>query len=163
MRADGVNWLLFRAIAVLISYCAVGSFSPKPYFSSVIGMFAIMMGGMMFVRYMRASYEILVNERRGEFGGHIAVLGAASIGFGLVFSGLFRILWGYYGSPPEWTGTSISSFGLFMIVLGSYLIAKAPEAAQVRHKFPTALWQNAIIIMAIIAAFVAGTHFSDFQ
>lgn len=164
MNKDNINWLLVKAIAILVSYCIVGYFTPKPYISSVTGMFAIMIGGMMFFRYIETAYEILVKQRRGESGGgHIAILGATAVGFGLVYSGLFRIIWNYFESPLDWAGTSTSTFGLFMIVLGSLLIARAPEAVSGPSKFPTGFWRNTIILMGFIVAFVAGMHFSNFQ
>ncbi|MGA1801500.1 hypothetical protein [Rhizobium sp. HT1-10] len=163
MKTEAVNWLLLRSVGIFCSYCIIGFFTPKPYVSSIIGMGALMVGGMMFVRYIETCYEIIVKQRRGKMGGHIAILGAGAVGFGLVFSGMFRIIWSYYGSPSEWAGTAISSFGLFMIVLGSYLIARAPDAVQVRSRFPSGFWQKTGVLMLIILAFVAGTHFASFQ
>jgi len=164
MKTETTNWLLIRAIGILVAYCIIGFLTPKPYVSSIIGMGALMVGGMMFVRYVETCYEIVVKQLRSkEGGGHIAILGAGSVGFGLVYSGMFRVIWSYFGSPPEWTGTALSSFGLFMMVLGSYLIARAPDAVQVRSRFPSGFWQKTGVLMLIILAFVAGTHFASFQ
>lgn len=162
MKTETMNWLFIRAIGIFVAYAIVGYFTPKPYISSAIGMFALLVGGLMFFRYIETVYNILIKRDRGEHGGHVAILGAASVGFGMVYSGMYRIIWSYFGSRVEWTGTALSSFGLFMIVLGSYLIARAPEGITAASRFPSGFWQKTMVLMLIILAFVAGTHFASF-
>lgn len=157
------NKLLIHAILIFGTYWAVAFVSPNPYVSSAMSLLSLMAGFLMFGRYVSTSYDILINGERSEVGSHYAILGATTVAAGLIYSGMFSLMWIYFQQPPHWTGTAVSSFGRGMIALGLWLMAISPDSLSHGAKFPNGFWRATLVVMAIIIAFVAGTHFADLQ
>lgn len=153
------NWLLISLAVVYAAYVCVGMMTPRPYISSVVGIMATLAGAFMFSRYAGKAWDILWNRERGMYGAHNAVLGAAEFSLGLVVSGLYRLAWNYFDQPLAWSGTWVSSLGLFMIAKGAYRMAISPSDDIAQTKFPDGFWSVVIWLFGLMVAFVAGTHF----
>lgn len=155
------NRLLMNGFILLVIYAMMGVVIPNPYVSSAMSLLSMMAGGAMFFRYAETSYQILFHGERSEGGGHLAILGASIQSAGVVYSGLFSLLWIYFGQPPEWAGTAVSSFGRGMIAVGFWMMTVSVDDPAVPSKYPSGFWRMVLIACAIVVAFVAGTHFSN--
>ncbi len=155
------NPLLRNGIVLLLLYVMMGVTVPNPYVSSAMSLLSLMAGVAMFSRYAETSYEILFKGERSSGGGHLAVLGASIQSAGVIYSGLFSLIWIYYGQPPEWTGTAVSSFGRGLVAVGFWMMTVSVDDPTVPSKYPSGFWRMVFIACAIVVAFVAGTHFSN--
>lgn len=153
------NWLLFTLVIVYSAYVAVGMVTPKPYMSSIVGIMAFAAGAFMFMRYASKAWDIVWKQERGQYGAHNAVLGATELAAGMVYSGMFRLAWNYYGQPDSWVGTWFSSLGLFMIAKGAYRVAISPAEDLQAHKFPEGFWTVVMWLFGLMIAYVAGATF----
>lgn len=153
------NWLLISLAVIYAAYVVIGHFTPRPYISSVVSIMALMAGTFMFARYAGAAWRVLWKHERGAFGAHQAVLGAAELGLGMVYSGMYRLVWNYYGQPDSWAATWFSSLGLFMIAKGAYRIALSPTDDIPTHRFPEGFWTIILWLFGLICAYVAGATF----
>lgn len=153
------NRLLLTILTVYAIYVFVGHFTPRPYMSSIVGIMSFGAGVFMFVRYAGTAWNILWNQERGKYGAHDAVLGAAELALGMIYSGLFRLMWIYFDQPDSWSGTWFSSLGLFMIAKGAYRVALSPSDDLPVHRFPKDFWTIVFILFAVILAYVAGATF----
>lgn len=153
------NYLLLTLFAIYGSYVLVGHFTPRPYISSLVGIMSMIAGLFMFGRYARAAWDVLWNKERGEYGSHYAVLGAAELAAGMVYSGMYRLVWNYFGQPESWTGTWFSSLGLFCIAKGAYRVALSPSDDLPSHKFPEGFWTIAFWLFGLMLAYIAGATF----
>lgn len=155
------NRLLMNGVILLTIYLAMGITVPNPYVSSAMSLLSMMAGGAMFFRYAETSYEILFRGMRSSGGGHLAVLGASIQSAGVIYSGLFTLIWIYFDQPTEWTGTAYSSFGRALIAVGFWMMTVSADDPAVPSRYPSGFWRMLLIACAIVVAFVAGTHFSD--
>lgn len=153
------NWLLITLVTIYVSYVLIGHYTPRPYISSVVGIMSLIAGLFMFGRYARTAWDILWNRERGSYGAHNAVLGAAELSLGMVYSGMYRLVWNYFEQPDTWTGTWYSSIGLFMIAKGAYRMALSPTDDLPTHKFPEGFWTVALWLFGLMIAYVAGATF----
>lgn len=153
------NWLLLSMVIVYTVYGVVGSFTPCPYMSSVVGIMALMAGLFMFIRYAGAAWRVLWNHERGENGAHQAILGATELGFGMVYSGMFRLVWNYFDQPDSWVGTWFASLGLFIIAKGAYRVALSPSDNILTHRFPEGFWTIVMWLFGLMLAYIAGATF----
>jgi len=153
------NWLLISIVVIYTVYVLIGSFTPRPYISSVVGIMALMAGLFMFARYAGAAWRILWHHERGAFGAHQAGLGAAELGLGMVYSGMYRLVWNYFDQPNTWSGTWFSSLGLFLIAKGAYRVALSPTDELRTDRFPEGFWTVVLWIFGLICAYVAGATF----
>jgi hypothetical protein len=153
------NWLLFTLVIVYAAYIGVGMITPRPYMSSIVGIMALIAGVFMFSRYVGAAWDILWNRRRGEYGAHDAIVGAAEFALGMVYSGMFRLVWNYYGQPDNWQATWFSSLGLFMIAKGAYRMAISPTEELQATRFPEGFWTVVVWLFGLMIAYVAGATF----
>ena len=99
------NWLLLRIAVVYALYVAIGVAVPRPYIFSIVSILATIGGTVLFARYAREAWRIVWNQERGSYGAHHAVLGAAEVGLGLMYMGLFRLTFNYFGQPDTWQAT----------------------------------------------------------
>jgi hypothetical protein len=113
----------------------------------------------MFSRYAVKAWDVIWNQERGRYGAHNAVVGAAELGLGMVYSGMYRLVWNYYGQPDTWAATWFSSLGLFMIAKGAYRIAISPSDELQAQRFPEGFWTVVMWLFAIMLAYVAGATF----
>lgn len=153
------NWLLITLAVVYAAYIGIGMITPRPYMSSIVSIMALMAGVFMFSRYAGKAWDILWKGERGEYGAHNAVLGAAELALGMVYSGMFRLTWNYYGQPDTWSSTWFASLGLFMIAKGAYRIAISPTDDLKAQKLPEGFWTLLMWLFAIMIAYVAGATF----
>lgn len=153
------NQLLLTIMAVYAVYVFIGYMTPRPYISSIVGILSLGAGVFMFSRYARAAWDVLWNRERAPYGAHDAVLGAAELALGMVYSGLFRLSWNYFGQPDTWSGTWYSSLGLFMIAKGAYRIALSPEDELPTSRLPRNVLTALFFGFALIVAYVAGATF----
>lgn len=156
------NWLLLQVALIYAGYAAMAFFVPRPYVASAVSILALMAGFLLLSRYIGKALDILLRMERGEFGGHNSILGATEMSSGVVYSGMFRLLWVYFGQPETWVSTGLSSLGLFMIAKGAYRLALSPGEVEDPHKFPSWFWSRLLWIFGLIIAFLLGTHFSSF-
>jgi hypothetical protein len=115
----------------------------------------------MLFRFAPKAYDVLFKAERGEYGAHSSILGAAEIASGIVYSGMYRLLWIYFGQPTAWTGTALSSLGLFMIAKGSYRLAISPDDLDTFHQFYDRFWLVILWLFSLVIVFIAGAHFSS--
>lgn len=153
------NWLLLTLVTVYAAYVLVGHYTPRPYISSVVGIASLIAGLFMFFRYARTAWDIIWNQERGAYGAHNAVLGAAELASGMIYSGSYRLVWNYFGQPESWTGTWFSSLGLFMIAKGAYRVALSPTDDLPSHRFPEGFWTIVLWLFGLMIAYVAGATF----
>ena len=154
------NRLLITLVIIYVAYVGIGWFTPRPYISSVVGILSLMAGTFMFARYAGKAWDILWKQERGKYGAHNAILGATELALGMCYSGMYRLIWNYYGSPETWSGTWFSSLGLFLVAKGAYRMAISPTDDINPHNFPDGFWNVVLWVFAIIIAFIAGTHFA---
>lgn len=153
------NWLLFTLVVVYAAYVVIGMVTPRPYMSSVVAIMALLAGLFMFGRYAVKAWDIIWNQERGLYGAHNAVLGAAELALGMVYSGMFRLIWNYYGQPDNWSATWFSSLGLFMIAKGAYRVALSPSDDLQTQRFPEGFWTVVMWLFGLMIAYVAGATF----
>lgn len=153
------NRLLLTILLIYAVYIFVGHFTPRPYVSSIVGILSLGAGIFMFTRYAATAWDVLWNQERAQYGAHDAVLGAAELALGMIYSGMFRLLWNYFEQPDTWSGTWFSSLGLFMIAKGAYRVALSPSEDLPTHRFPKDFWTIVMILFAMIIAYVAGATF----
>jgi hypothetical protein len=154
------NWLLFRILLVYAAYATVGSLVPRPYIFNAVAILAAIGGTVLFARYSREAWRILWDQERGKYGAHHAVLGAAEVGLGLMYMGLFRLVWNYFGQPEAWQTTWFSSLGLFMVAKGTFRQGTSPGDDALVAGLPYRFWNWLLWSVCIMLAFLAGTHFS---
>jgi len=159
MRHVRGNWLLITLAVVYAAYVCVGILTPRPYMSSIVGIMALAAGLFMFTRYASKAWDILWNQERGQYGAHNAVLGAAEVALGIVYSGMYRLVWNYYGQPDTWQATWFSSLGLFMIAKGAYRVAISPAEELQSHRMPEGFWTVVMWLCGLMIAYVAGATF----
>lgn len=126
------NWLLFRIDAIYAAYVLVGVSVPRPLMFNAVAILATIGGTVLFARYSREAWKILWDQERGKYGAHHAVLGAAEVGLGLMYMGLFRLTWNYFDQPDSWFATWFSSLGLFMVAKGTFRQGHIPSRDQSR-------------------------------
>lgn len=153
------NWLLISLTVVYASYIAIGWVTPRPYISNIVAIMALIAGAFMFSRYAGKAWDILWYRERGPYGAHDAVLGAAELSLGAVYSGMYRLVWNYFEQPEPWVGTWFSSLGLFMIAKGMYRMYRSPVEGASEIGFPDGFWNVAMWVIGLMLAFIAGTHF----
>lgn len=153
------NRLLLTLAAIYLAYIFVGFFTPRPYVSSIVGILTLGAGVFMFGRYAVTAWKVLWWQERGAYGAHDAVLGAAELALGMIYSGTFRLLWNYFEQPENWSGTWYSSLGLFMIAKGAYHIAISPTDDLPETRFPKDFITVLFFGFALITAYVAGATF----
>lgn len=156
------NWLLYQIVIVYAIFISIGMFLPKPYVSSATAIAALAAGLLMAARYAETTIDIVMKGRRGVYGAHNAVLGAAELGAGIVYSGLYRLIWIYMDRPQGWSATVWSSIGLFMIAKGAYRMAISPDDVKPSQRFPEGFKMIALWVFGLVIAFVAGTHVNEF-
>lgn len=153
------NRLLLTLVIVYAAYIVVGIFTPRPYMSSIVGIVATMAGVFMFSRYAGKAWDIIWKRERAKYGAHDAILGAAEMALGIVYSGLFRIAWNWYGQPESWQATWFSSLGLFMIAKGAFRIAVSPNEDLLPHRMTEGVWTIIMWLFVVMTAYVAGATF----
>lgn len=159
------NRLLVSIVLTVLAYLAIASITPEPYVSSAMSLLFFMGGSFMFLRYVETAYRIVVTGLRSEAetGSHFAILGATLLSGGAMYSGLFGLIWVYFGQPSGWTATAVSSFGRGMMAAGFWLMFISPDAVDADSRFPMNFWRSVMVVFAIVIAFVAGTHFAGIQ
>lgn len=153
------NWLLFRIVVIYALYVAIGIATPRPYMFNVVAILAAVGGTVLFARYSREAWRILWNQERGSYGAHHAVLGAAEVGLGLMYMGLFRLVWNWFGQQDEWSATWFSSLGLFMVAKGTFRQGTSPGEDMILAGLPRRFWNWLLWFVCLMLAFLAGTHF----
>lgn len=155
------NYLLLASISFLVLYWTIAPLIPKPFIRNVISILSVVVGVGMIERYAVAFYRVLFKRERDGTGAYLAVFGATLAGIGVVFSGMFAILWIYFGMPPEWSATATSSFGMGLICIGVWLITISPDTPRPDSNYPPGFWLKIFWLFGLVAAFVAGAHFSS--
>lgn len=157
------NWLLWQVIAVYAAYIAAGVLVvPRPYMSSGTAIAAMISGLLLAMRYSGLALQILLQGKRGEHGAHDAVLGAAELAYGLIYSGLFRLAYVYYGQPESWRSTVWGALGLLAIAKGCFRMFISPDEVVPGHRFPEGLKMALLWSVGLVIAFIAGANFSSF-
>lgn len=154
------NWLLFRIFAVYALYTAIGLAISRPHIFNAVAILAAVGGTVLFARYSREAWVILWNQERGSYGAHHAVLGAAEVGLGLMYMGLFRLTWNWFDQPETWTATWYSSLGLFMVAKGTFRQGTSPGEDALLAGLPRRFWNWMLWVVCLMLAFLAGTHFN---
>lgn len=153
------NWLLWRVIMIYAIFMIVGQyFIPRHAISNATAVCALIAGAVMAARYSGEAYRVLFKEKRGNNGAHSAILGVAEFGYGLVYSGAYRLLWNHMGQPDAWVGTVWSSLGLFAIAKGAYRLAVTPDEVTPVHRFPEGFKMVALLAFGLIVGMVIGTN-----
>lgn len=154
------NWLLFRILAVYAVYVSIGLILPRPHLFNAVAILAAIGGTVLFARYAREAWRILWNQERASYGAHHAVLGAAEVGLGLMYMGLFRLVWNWFEQPDSWSATWFSSLGLFMVAKGVFRQGTSPGEGSLLIGLPQRFWIWLLWAVCLILAFLAGTHFN---
>lgn len=155
------NRLLLTLAIVYAAFIGVGLITPRPYMSSIVGVVATMTGAFMFSRYAGKAWDIIWNQERGKYGAHDAILGAAEMALGVVYSGLFRLTWTWYGQPDSWQATWFSSLGLFMIAKGAFRIAISPNEDIAPNRMTEGVWTVMMWLFVVMVAYIAGATFGS--
>jgi hypothetical protein len=155
------NRLLLNGLLLFAFYWLVAPLVPKPYVSSAMSLLSLSAGTLMFSRYAEQTWQILWHRERSEAGSHYAILGASLVSLGVVYSGIYSLLWIYFGQPDDWTASATSSFGRGLVAVGFFLMAISPDTDNVGAGYPIGFWRSLGVLLAIILAFIAGTHFAQ--
>lgn len=153
------NWLLFRIVATYTAYVGIGMLAVRPDVFNAVAIFATIGGTVLFARYARESWKILWNQHRGAYGAHHAILGAAEVGLGLMYMGLFRLIWNHFHQPDAWQATWFSSMGLFMVAKGTFRQGTSPVDDTRLIGLPRRFWNWLLLAVCIMIAYVAGATF----
>jgi hypothetical protein len=154
------NWLLFRIIAIYAAYVVLGAWVVSwPHMFNLVALFATIGGIVLFARYAREAWHILWDKERGRYGSHHAVLGAAEVGLGLIYMGLFRLVYNYFEQPDAWRATWFSSFGLFIVAKGVFRQGTSPDEDLLLAGLPRRFWNIILMAICVMVAFAAGTQF----
>lgn len=156
------NQLMLWVIGLHVFYWSVGfcayTFGGGIWWSSVVSAFLLVSGGMLASTVLPDAWGVV---RKGEVGaGETAVIGISLISGGLMWSGLFSLIWTSYGRPDTWIGP-ISSFGRACGALGMILLFLAPEATRQGIRPPK--WWVILIGVALVAliGFLFGISFKN--
>jgi hypothetical protein len=157
------NWLLWQVIAVYVAYIAVGVFLvPKPFMSSGTAIAAMIAGCLLLLRYGALALQILLQSKRGDRGAHDAILGAAELAAGLVYSGVFRLAYVYFREPESWRSNVWGALGLLAIAKGCFRMFVSPDEVAPGHRLPDGLKMALLWAVGLVVAFIAGTNFDRF-
>jgi hypothetical protein len=154
------NWLLGRIILIYALYVGIGLAVPRPHMFSAVAILATIGGTILFARYAREAWQIIWNQERGAYGAHHAVLGATEVGMGLMYLGLYRLVWNQFGQPDTWQATWFSSLGLFMVAKGVFRQGTSPSDDLLLGGLPRRFWNWLMISVGLMLAFLAGMHFN---
>lgn len=153
------NWVLWQIVFVYGVFILIGQYIvQRPAISNATAVAALIAGAVMAARYSGEAYRILFKEKRGKNGAHYAILGVAEFGYGLVYSGCYRLLWNHMGQPDAWVGTVWSSLGLLMIAKGAFRLAITPDEVTPVHRFPEGFKMVALLAFGLIVGIVIGTN-----
>lgn len=154
------NQLLLGSVIALAIYWTLGIILPTPYTSMAVSFLLLAGGTFAAWRYVPPAFEIVILKRRVETvkdeADYYPVVGNAAVAFGAVYSGIFGLIWYYYGMPPEWSGTAYSSFGRAMMAAGFFFIWAGPTVPRAGIQVSNVAWLLVVISIAITAAFMAG-------
>lgn len=157
------NWLLWQVIAIYAVYIAVGYFLvPRPFMSSGTAIAAMISGCLLLMRYGALALQILLQGKRGDHGAHDAILGAAELAVGLLYSGVFRLAYVYFGQPESWRSTVWGALGLLAIAKGCFRMFISPNEIVPGHRLPDGLKMALLWSVGLIIAFIAGANFANF-
>lgn len=153
------NWLFFRVLAIYTVYAIIGCLVERPIMFNLVAMAATVGGIILFGKYAKEAWRILWKKERGSYGAHHAVLGAAEVGLGLMYMGMFRLVWNYFDQPLTWQATWFSSLGLFMVAKGVIRQGTSTGEDAIVIGLPRRFWTWLVLAVCLIAAFFAGTTF----
>lgn len=156
------NRLLVGFISAILLYWGPGSFLPGSFVSSVASLSLLTFGGLTFSLYAIPAYRVLVHRERDELasGSHLNVLGTFLLSAGLLWSGIYGLVWVFMGQPMGWAGTLTSNFGRSMLGLGMFLSYIAPQATETGIQTTVRMWIWGAVIMAFAAGFILATQLS---
>lgn len=163
MRNIRDNRLLLVSLGLLVAYWVFAPMLPKPYVSSVMSLLSLLAGVLTFSRYVEQTYWIVWHGDRSAEGGHWAIYGAFLISVGTIWSGGYSLLWVYFGQPEAWTASAFSSFGRGLVAIGFWLMAFSPDASRIIAGYPVGFYRMLFMLASVLIAFIAGTHFSNFN
>lgn len=161
MKALFKNRLLLISLVLIAAYWTIAPLIERPAVRNTMSLLSLISGGLMFHRYAYMAYCVLILQDRNDKGAHYAVLGAAISSVGVIWAGLFSILWIYFKQPPEWTATATSSFGSGLIAVGFWLMTISPDSPKIGFGYPIGFARIVLAVFALVLAFVAGTHFAS--
>lgn len=158
------NHLLWGSLALVALYWVLGAVAPNPYVFTGASLLMVLTSGVVLWRYGPTTWDILWNQRRSLAtnggGSHYAIYGTTLVALGAFYSGMFGLLWSWYGTPDNWTGTAISGFGRALMAAGFVLNYISPDASKGVSKLPSLFWLATFSFVGIVIAFVAGAHFA---
>ncbi|MCB5201738.1 hypothetical protein LH464_04495 [Neorhizobium sp. T786] len=166
MKVDKLltNRLLLVSIAAVAAYWLTGAIVPGPVMTTIVGFMLLAFGGLTFAYYARPAYGVVVLGHRSNFEAdgarwsHLGVYGAWLMSAGAVWSGIFRLVWVYHGTPDAWTGTVYSAFGSAIMAVGFLLMYFAPQSTEKGLRMSGTLWVAGAILLGICAGFLFGTQ-----
>lgn len=150
-------WVVSLLLIYWTSGFVVDYFNGGLWWSAFISACLLVSGGLLASTVLPDAIRVV---RKGRVGpGETAVIGIALISGGLMYSGLFSLLWTTYGQRSEaWIGP-VSSFGRACGALGMVLLFLAPEATR-RGIRPPRWWVMLIgIILVALIGFLFGLTF----
>ncbi len=119
------NWLLFQIVGTYAAFWIIATFADKPWLANMVSGLAIIAGVFLCLRYVPKSLSIILCKERGAFGAHNAVLGAAEIGIGLLWGGMYRILYyNVFEHPAAWVASGWAIFSLFRMAWSPTVIGE---------------------------------------
>lgn len=145
--------LIYWSIGFAVYYAGGGV-----WWSAFISACLLVTGGLLASTVLPDAIKVI---RKGVVGaGETAVIGISLISGGLMWSGLFSLIWTSYGRPDEWVGP-ISSFGRACGAVGMILLFLAPEATRRGIRPPK--WWVVVIGIALVAliGFLFGITFKN--
>ena len=150
------NWLLLQIVVVYTAFWILGSMVERPFLSNLISILATIAGIGLAWRYLPQSYRIVFQMVRGENGAHHAIVGVAEFALGLIWQGIYRLVWHSSGRPEEWAGTAFASFGLFLVVKGVIRLVVSPSTIGEDVRLPEGTINFLAILVAVILGVVIG-------
>lgn len=157
------NAMAAWAIGLTVAYWVFGvlaTYLPDggPWWSAVVSAWTLITGILLATVAFPRSLSVI---RRGVVGpGEIAVIGISLMVCGMIWTGLFSIIYYLAGRPDSWVGP-VSSFGRGSASMGMLLLFLAPEATREGLRSPRPIVIMIALLLTAVVAFGLGLTFAD--
>lgn len=155
------NYLLWAAVALVIVYWLVAPLVPRPFVRNMVSILSLVATVLLIYKFSSAAWGVLVRQDRDESGAHYAILGAVTSSIGVAWTGLFSMIWIYFGQPMAWSATATSSFGFALIAVGKWLMWVSPDSVRADVNYPIGFWRLVLAAFSLVLAYLAGAYFSN--
>lgn len=162
MKAHSNYLLTFLAIG-LGTYLILDDYIINPIVTCGFAIMGMLLGAAIVIRYWPGFWDVLINGKRSQSAGgaHLAIIGITFIAFSIIYSGLYSLLWSFFGRPETWIGSPSSQIGRVLMIVGCLGIYFAPDITDQQLPKHSFLGLTLIITGAAIVSFMLGAYFGQ--